>query len=820
MLPCASLVGWIAGPAQLTAQPAAAASFQAHIDADLQQTGGFKEGGAAWLDFDGDGDWDLLAPQVRGAALLRNDGNLGFTDVTDAKITELNAGAIAPIDEPTRGLLAGDLDNDGNTDIVRVQVDRVDVWFQTGGTFSSSSTADYVYVASETEGVGLLDWDLDGWLDILVPDEGPNDPQVLVNDHAGGFVPSPAIGMPSVQSDFALVIDLDFDRDIDVLLRTTPPGLDAFLFDPLVPGWVVEPSLDLTSIADDVGDTRNKGVVFACDVDRIGQHTIVWTEPAGGDTSFHRRNPVSGVFQTLVPPIVPAVEPDVEVLGGACADLDNNGWIDVALADADYDHLYTYDPVGGWTREVFGANGDDSLGIAPADADGDGDIDLYVTAIARNTLYENTLDADDPVAADAHLQVRLMAALGDCATDRILRDDIGAHAVLYDPMGRVVGGVQDVSGGGGRGSTGWPVLHWGVDDPSATYRVEVSLLRDPDAGYLPYELDVSPAALGSPHLLVVSSDDHDGDTILNVDELYDLDGDLIPSSEDLDSDGDGLLDIDEAGRTDPCAPLRNSDNDGLPDAFDPDSDNDLLGDGDEIAYGTDPTLADTDGGGRTDWEELFTDETDPLDPGDDKHDLDGDGLVPGSGPYADVDDSDADIDDDGLSDGEERVTRGTDDQDPDTDGDGILDGVEVAEVDGTADSAGFVPDADPRTATDPLAEDTDRDGLLDGVEDANHDGAIDPGETDPNEADTDGGGVDDGAEVAAGTDPLDPSDDVPAPPDPRPPADLPDVSGTVGCGCGPGVGHGGGLAWIALAAAWGGRRRRAVSRAVSNTLTG
>lgn len=34
-------------------------------------------------------------------------------------------------------------------------------------------------------------------------------------------------------------------------------------------------------------------------------------------------------------------------------------------------------------------------------------------------------------------------------------------------------------------------------------------------------------------------------------------------------------------------------------------------------HGTNPLIADTDGGGRTDGEEVLTDGTDPLDPGDD-----------------------------------------------------------------------------------------------------------------------------------------------------------------------------------------------------------
>ena len=117
---------------------------------------------------------------------------------------------------------------------------------------------------------------------------------------------------------------------------------------------------------------------------------------------------------------------------------------------------------------------------------------------------------------------------------------------------------------------------------------------------------------------------------------------------------------------------------------------------------------------------------------------------------------DADTDDDGLSDGEEDVNQNgivdsgeTDPCDPDSDGDGILDGTEAQKIlpvpdpdeDGPAmgtDTSVFIADADPDTFTSPLEPDTDHDGLMDGIEDANLNGAVETDETDPSSPDTDG----------------------------------------------------------------------------------
>ncbi len=72
----------------------------------------------------------------------------------------------------------------------------------------------------------------------------------------------------------------------------------------------------------------------------------------------------------------------------------------------------------------------------------------------------------------------------------------------------------------------------------------------------------------------------------------------------------------------------------------------------------------------------------------------------------------------------------------DSDEDGLPDGTEDANDNGTADPG----------ETDYQNPDTDADGLPDGVEDANRNGSVDDGETDPRNPDSDGDGVLDGAD--------------------------------------------------------------------------
>lgn len=198
-----------------------------------------------------------------------------------------------------------------------------------------------------------------------------------------------------------------------------------------------------------------------------------------------------------------------------------------------------------------------------------------------------------------------------------------------------------------------------------------------------------------------------------------------------------------------------------------DSDGDGATDIDELCiYGTDPEFEDSDGGGRSDGSETNEDGTDPTDPTDDiGFDWDDDGLTNEAEFILGTDPANPDTDGDGRLDGEEVLEEPlTDPFDPDTDDGGVSDGDEVD--DGTDpndadDDEGFDFDGDGLTneeefilGTDPANPDTDGDGRLDGDE------VNDEPPTDPFASDSDGGGRGDGDEVEDGTDPTDPTDDI------------------------------------------------------------
>ena len=104
--------------------------------------------------------------------------------------------------------------------------------------------------------------------------------------------------------------------------------------------------------------------------------------------------------------------------------------------------------------------------------------------------------------------------------------------------------------------------------------------------------------------------DTDQDGIINALDKDD-DNDNLPTLLEIaiktnplekDSDGDGIDDATEVG-SNPQTPI-NTDNDKLINAIDPDDDNDGLATIDEIAIGTNPLKADSDGDGLNDAEEI------------------------------------------------------------------------------------------------------------------------------------------------------------------------------------------------------------------------
>ncbi|MFC1547883.1 FG-GAP-like repeat-containing protein [Candidatus Neomarinimicrobiota bacterium] len=201
-------------------------SFQA-VTSPFADDGGYSQG-AAWADYDNDGDLDLFVANYVDTEvnfLYNNSGPGGtpaysFTRVTgepwdsDASISRTGAWA--------------DYDNDGDLDLlVANSTNKANFLYQNNGpgsgfTFSGAAVGPVVTDTTASLGVAWGDFDNDGDLDLYAAN-AVNQPNILYqNDGNGSFSKAPAAVGPIVTDELYSYsgnwADIDNDGDLDLLV--------------------------------------------------------------------------------------------------------------------------------------------------------------------------------------------------------------------------------------------------------------------------------------------------------------------------------------------------------------------------------------------------------------------------------------------------------------------------------------------------------------------------------------------------------------------------------------------------------------------------
>lgn len=480
-------------------------SFGDREMSNLVESSGF---GVCVFDFDGDELLDIYfvngayqesvsdgeAPTADDPPLVnrlyRNRGSWRFEDVTDS--VGVGDGGFG------MGCVAGDLDNDGDKDLIVTNYGP-DRWYRNDGadaegvvSFSDQTPEAVRADASWSLGVTLADFDNDGLLDVYTGKYVIFDPDYrafYVADRFPGPLAYPgeqdrlfrnlgdwrfadvtqAAGLTNPEGRAMGVGAFDYDNDGWIDIFVANDAMANYLYRNLGDGRFEEVALPAGMAFGENGDaTAAMGVDFA-DFNRDGRVDLVVPDmtycalyEAQSDGMFRDVSRRSGLASAAAQYVS---------WSGHFADFDNDGFTDLFVTTGD---LHDWEPMGdlillgtpsGHFEDAAAEAGayfaTESMGrgAAVGDLDNDGDVDVVLNILGdRPILLENRL-----AAAQHWLGVQLVGRQSN-------RDGVGARVVVESSSGEQLGIVKAASGYLGSSD---PRVHFGLGGDAEGIRLRV-----------------------------------------------------------------------------------------------------------------------------------------------------------------------------------------------------------------------------------------------------------------------------------------------------------------------------------------------------------
>ncbi len=419
-------------------------------------TESFKSFSCNWGDFDDDGDQDLFVGN-RGTSvknsLFINDGDGNFSKAGSSY------GAVVTDTGYTTGSSWGDFDNDGDLDIfVPYNNNRGNYLFQNNGSSFSKISSPFGSGTGDSRTGAFVDYNNDGDLDIYVSNRNQAN-YLYRNDGAGGFTRITTGDI--VTGVFSLISgcwsDYDNDGDMDVFIGTID-GEKNYLYRNDGGGDFER----MLSAGQPVSDTVDSSGGAWADYDNDGHMDILVSNTA--DVNFLYRNNGDNTFSRVDG--FPADGGNSR--GVVWADFDNDSNLDFFVTNRyGINYLYMNNGYGGFEKVTSGpvtTDIHDSLGCAGADIDNDGDIDVFtINVSAANYLYVN--DTQD----NGNNWVRVRCT-GTTSNTSAIGAKVRVKAAVY---GKTVWQMREISGHTSHMSQNSLITHFGLADAGIIEEIHV-----------------------------------------------------------------------------------------------------------------------------------------------------------------------------------------------------------------------------------------------------------------------------------------------------------------------------------------------------------
>ncbi|MFZ4620470.1 MAG: FG-GAP-like repeat-containing protein [Bacteroidota bacterium] len=422
------------------------------------------EYGVAIEDVNGDGANDLYTVSLYNQNLLfinqQGKGGL-FRDETamrGAAGGEADT-TISTIRDIDQGVGVSDLDNDGDREMLMCSLVGHNnlLLNKGGGYFQDVSHQEHrgTFPAGRSNSVSFADVDNDGDLDMFIANEMTTN-RLFLNNGGGYFSDVTAgSGLETERGGICSTFgDIDGDGKADLVVTFWTDRCR--LYKNVSTKESGARFIDITDLSGVGGAAydRSNGTAFG-DIDNDGDLDLFIAKRKSPNKLF--RNDGGGKFMDIS---AAAIGRDTLISYGiSCADLNNDGWLDLYLSNVGSNRLYVNNRNGTFTDRTFEYGIQHSgynTGSAVGDVDGDGDIDLYSATYinGESVLFLNNINDSNFV------EVTVEGTVSN-------RDAVGAVVRLYEAgkAGESSALLQyrEVNSGSGYASHNALQVHFGAD---------------------------------------------------------------------------------------------------------------------------------------------------------------------------------------------------------------------------------------------------------------------------------------------------------------------------------------------------------------------